>query len=172
MLHERNMWKLTSSYTHTTEFTWLAFLPQASFDLRVLSLSESVCVSVRVCGNHLLVHPFNLGSPNLDHRCKRPWLRCLLFWKVIDLNLQGPIWTSKSKVTPFWACRHDNSSPLQARITKFKPEVQSTLVKISINFGIDWSWSAISFSILKPVFYQTYLRCFCKYLVRPSPVYV
>ena len=57
-----------------------------------------LCVrpSVRVCGNHLLVraithHPFKLGSPNLDHRCKIPWLRSLLFWGVIDLDLQGQI---------------------------------------------------------------------------------
>ena len=59
-------------------------------------LRLSVCVSVCVCGNHMLVraithHPFELGSPNLDHRCKRPWLRSLLFWGVIDLDLQGQI---------------------------------------------------------------------------------
>ena len=76
------------------------FLPKASFGLRVLSLPESVCLCVRpsVCvfGKHLLVraithHPFKLGSPNLDHRCKRPWLRSLLFWGVIELDLQGQI---------------------------------------------------------------------------------
>ena len=59
-------------------------------------LRLSVCVSVRVCGKHLLVraithHPFKLGSPNLDHRCKRPSLRSLLFCGVIDLDLQGQI---------------------------------------------------------------------------------
>ena len=59
-------------------------------------LRLSVCPSVRVCGNHLLVrtitqHPFELGSPNLDQRCKRPWLRSLLFWGAIDLDLQGQI---------------------------------------------------------------------------------
>ena len=48
-------------------------------------LRLSVCASVCVCGNHELVHaitnhPFRLGSPNLDHRCKRPWLRFILFW--------------------------------------------------------------------------------------------
>ena len=43
-------------------------------------------------------------------------------------------------------------------------------VKIPVNFGIDWSWSSNSFSILKPVFYQIYLRCFCKYLMRLSSV--
>ena len=36
-------------------------------------------------------HPFKLGSPNLDHRCKRPWLRSLLFCGVIDIDLQGRI---------------------------------------------------------------------------------
>ena len=52
-----------------------------------------LCVCPYVCVNPLLVraithHPFKLGSPNLDHRCKRPWLRSLLFWGVIDLDLQ------------------------------------------------------------------------------------
>ena len=39
---------------------------------------------------------------------------------------------SKLKFTPFWACPHHNSSPIQARITKFGPEVQNTLVEIPI----------------------------------------
>ena len=57
-----------------------------------------VCVSVCVCVciNHLLVRtithqPFKLESPNLKHKCKTPWLRSLLFWGVIDLELQGQI---------------------------------------------------------------------------------
>ena len=59
-------------------------------------LRLSVCVCVRPCVNHELVRaithdPFQLGSPNLGHRCKRPWLRSLLFWGVIDLVLQGQI---------------------------------------------------------------------------------
>ena len=69
-------------------------------------LRLSVCPSVRVCGNHLLVraitrHPFKLGSPNLDHRCKRPWLRSLLFWGVIDLDLQGQIKLQSQKLPHF-----------------------------------------------------------------------
>ena len=76
------------------------FLPEASFGLRVLSsplsVYLSVCVCVCVCINHLLVRtithqPFKLESPNLKHRCKTPWLRSLLFWGVIDLELQGQI---------------------------------------------------------------------------------
>ena len=108
-------------------------------------LHLSVCPSVCVCGNHLLVraithHPFKVGSPNLDHRCKRPWLRSLLFW--------GRDWpwpsrsnlTSKSKFTPFWACPCNNSSPVHARINKFGSEVQNTLVKIPIILGLDRAW--------------------------------
>ena len=53
-------------------------------------------LSVCVCGKHLLVraitcHGFKLESPNLDHKSKTPWLRSLLFWGVIDLELQGQI---------------------------------------------------------------------------------
>ena len=71
---------------------WCSFLPKASFGLRVLSLPVSVCV----CINHLLVrtitrHLFKLGSPNLVQRSKTPWLRSLLFWGAIDLDLQGQI---------------------------------------------------------------------------------
>ena len=78
----------------------ICFLPEASYGLRVLSLPASVCVCVCMCVcvsvNHEFVraithHPFKLRSPNLDHRCKRPWLRSLLFWGVIDLDLQGRI---------------------------------------------------------------------------------
>ena len=90
--------------------TTLGFYPrpvlafEASFGLRVLSLPASVCVCVRLCVNHLLVRAitrdlFKLGSPNLDQKCKRPWLRSLLFCGLIDLDLQGQI-DSKVKIYP------------------------------------------------------------------------
>ena len=147
-----------------------------------LWLRLSVCPSVRVCGNH-----FKLGSINLDHRRKRPWLRSLLFGGFLLLFFWwcgggggGGDWpwpsrsnlTLKSKVTLFWVCRHDNTSPVCARITKFGTKVQNTWVKIPINFGIDWFWSSIPFSILKPVFLPNLFALFCKYLVRPSLVYI
>ena len=61
-----------------------AFLPEASFDLRVLSLPASVCASV----------------------CQ--------------------------SVCQSLACPHDNSGPVQVRITKFGPKVQNNLVKVPI----------------------------------------
>ena len=60
--------------------------------------------------------------------------------------------TLKSKFALFWACPHDHSPPVEVRIFKFWPKMHPSTVKISNNFGIDWSWSSISFSILKPVF--------------------
>ena len=54
------------------------------------------CVCVCVCINHFFVrtitrHLFKLGSPNSVQRSKTPWLRSLLFWGAIDLDLQGQI---------------------------------------------------------------------------------
>ena len=42
------------------------------------------------------------------------------------------------------ACPHDNSSPIQARNTKFGPEMQNTLVWVPIVFGDDRPWSSRS----------------------------
>ena len=42
------------------------------------------------------------------------------------------------------ACLHDNSSAVQARITKFGTEVQNTLVDIPISFGDDRPWPSSS----------------------------
>ena len=101
-----------------------------------------VCPSVRACGNHLLVraithHPFKLGSPNLDHRCKRPWLRSLWFLGVIDLDLQGQIELQSQNVSHFELVCAITSSPVQARATKFGPEVLNTLVKIPAVLEVD-----------------------------------
>ena len=62
----------------------------ASWQLRSNSPKTSVCV----CGNHVLVrsithHPFKLGPQNLDQRCKIPWLRSLLFWWWIELDMSN-----------------------------------------------------------------------------------
>ena len=42
------------------------------------------------------------------------------------------------------ACPHDNSSPVQARITKFGPEKQNTLAMILIVLGGKWPWPSRS----------------------------
>ena len=62
----------------------------------VLAFGYCRCLRVCVSVNHEFVRaithqPFKLGSPNLDQRCKRPWLRALLFCGMIDSDLQGQI---------------------------------------------------------------------------------
>ena len=46
--------------------------------------------------------------------------------------------TLKSEFTPFWACPDHNSLPIQARITKFGPEVENSLVKVPIVLVGNW----------------------------------
>ena len=41
-------------------------------------------------------YPFELGSPNLDHRWRIAWLRSLLFLVAIGLDLQGQILFKKN----------------------------------------------------------------------------
>ena len=76
------------------------FLPEANFDLRVLSLPACVCLSVCVCVrvsiNHEVVRMrtpqlFQVDPPNLVKRCKTTWLRYLLFCGAIDFDLEGQI---------------------------------------------------------------------------------
>ena len=65
---------------------------------------------------------------------------------------------SNSKYTPFWACPCDNSSPVEARTTKFGPEVQNTLIKIPIVLGIDWAWHVKLNLFSKSCLYASFLR--------------
>ena len=111
---------------------WIHFLPEATFGLRVLSLSASVCVYVSLSMCQSRACPRYNSSPvsaKIPIVCGGDWL-----WPSRS-NL-----TSQSKFTPFWACPCDNSSPIQAWTTKFGPEVQNTLVKIPVVLGIDWAW--------------------------------
>ena len=42
------------------------------------------------------------------------------------------------------ACPRDNSGPVQARIAKFRPKMQKTLVKVPIVLGGNWPWPSRS----------------------------
>ena len=116
-------------------------------------LCLSVCV--RPCVNHKLIrtithHPFQLGSPNLDQRCKRPSLRSLLFfWDDWSWPSRSYL-TSKSKFTLFWACPCHNSQPIEVTISKFGTKMHLSTVQIPTNFGLDWDWSSIQFLISNP----------------------
>ena len=136
-----------------------------------------LCVrpSVRLCGNHLLVraithHPFKLGSPNLDHRCKRPWLRSLLFWEVIDLDLQGQIELQSKKLPHFELVGKITHHLFKLGSPNLGQRCKIPGLRFLLILGLIGPNLQFHFQFWNPFFYQTYLRCFCKYLVRPSPV--
>ena len=123
-------------------FTRGQFWPPG-IDCRCLRLCVSVCVcpSVAKFADMITHHPFKLGSPHLEQRCKRPCLRSLLFCRAIDFDLQFKVKFNleKSKFTPFCACPHHNSSPVQARITKMP-----IVFKIPTFLRHGWPWPSRS----------------------------
>ena len=57
-------------------------------------------------------------------------------------------WTKKVKIYPIsglWVCPGDKSIQNEVRFSKFGPEMHRSTVKVPIDFGIDWSWSSVSF---------------------------
>ena len=67
-----------------------SFVTQGQFSPPTIVIARFICLCV--CVNHKLVRllthqPFKLGSPNLDQRCQRPWLRPPMFCGAITLTL-------------------------------------------------------------------------------------
>ena len=112
-------------------------LPKASFGFRALSLPAYVCLSVHLCVNHLFVRD-NWGPVQawITKFGPKVWKTFPMISDVlwgIDLELQGQIKLKTIfKLTPFWACPYHNSSPVQARITKFGPEWHNSAVKTPV----------------------------------------
>ena len=86
----------------------------------------------------------------------------------------------KVKIYPIfrlWVCPDDKSIPNEMRLSKFGPKMHLSTVKVPIDFGIDWSWSSVSF-LTSNLLYSTkfcvswIFASFCIYLVRPSPLSV
>ena len=120
-------------------------------------LRLSVCPSVRVCGNHLLVraitrHPSKLGSPNLDHRCKRPWLRSLLFLGVIDLDLQGQIKLQSQKLPHFELLGTITHHLFKLGSPNLGKWCKIPGLRLLLTLGLIGLDLQFHFSILKPVF--------------------
>ena len=68
---------------------WRVFTRGQFWPLGIVVACICVCESVCLCVNLLLVRAitrdlFKLGSPNLDKRCKRPWLRSLYASEVVS----------------------------------------------------------------------------------------
>ena len=130
---------------------WTEFLPEASFGLRVLSLPASVRPSVSPSVTKFVRaithYPFKQGSPNWDQRCKRPWLRSLLFCGTIDCDLQGQIELQTQNLPHFELVHAITHHQLQLQFPNLEQKMHLSTVQIPTNFGLDWNWSSIQFLI-------------------------
>ena len=104
----------------------------------------SVCLSVCFLSvNHLLTPRDNSGPVQARIAKFGPKMQKTSVKVPIVLGGNWP-WPSrsnltlKSEFTTFWACPDHNSLPIQARITKFGPEVENSLVKVPIVLGGNW----------------------------------
>ena len=134
-------------------------------------LRLSVCVCVRPCVNHELVraithHPSQLGSPNLDHRCKRPWLRSLLFLGAIDLDLQGQIQLQSQNLPHFELVRAITHHPFELGPPNLDQRCKIPWLR-SLLF-----WGFIELDMSNLTYFQNpvYLHPFCIFeiFVRPA----
>ena len=132
----------------------LNFYPRPDLAFGYCCLRLSVCPSVRVCGNHVLVraithHLFKLGLPNLDHRCKRLWLRSLCFCGTIDRDFHGQI-EPQSQNLPHFELVHAITRHQLSYISKFGRKMHLNIIQILTNSGLDWNWSSIQFLTSNP----------------------
>ena len=110
------------------------------------SASPSVTKFVRAITHY----PFQLGSPNLDQRCKRPWLRSLLFCGTIDRELQGQIALQSQNLPHFELVHVITHHQLKLQFPNLEQKMHLSTVQIPTNFGLDWNGSSIQFLISNP----------------------
>ena len=145
-------------------------LPETSVGLRVLSSPASVGLCVRVCVYQSRAWPLD-NSSLIQARITKfgPEMQNILvyFPIVFGDDRSRPSRSNliqKSNFTSLWACPHHNSSAVQARVTKFELKMHLSTVKIPINIGLDWFWSSLSFSILKPIFLPNLFALFLHFI--------
>ena len=143
-------------------------------------LRVCVCVCVCLSVNHQLVRavthqPFKLESPNLDQRCKRPWLRSLLFFGMIDFELQGQIELKSQNLPHFELVRAISHHKLKSVFPNFGQKCILALLR-----SLYWFWAGLTLMFcfifnLKPAYFTKFASHYsfasiCIYLVRPLPV--
>ena len=108
----------------------------------VLAFGYCRCLCVCVClsVNHQLVcavthQPFQLEPPNLDQRCKRPWLRSLLFFGKIDLEIQGQIELKCQNLPHFELVRAISHHQLKSVFPNFGQKCILTLLRSLLIWG-------------------------------------
>ena len=134
-----NLWQLK---VEIRKFLYLTFYPRPVFGLRVLSLPASVRPSPSLSARLLITRSsqdHQIWTKDSKHLGQGPYCfgeQSTLISKV-KFNL-------KAKFTPFWACPYHNSSPIEARITKFGPDVQIHWLWSLLFWRPNWPWPSRS----------------------------
>ena len=119
------------------------FFTEASIGLgycRCLRLCVCVCSCVCMRVNPELVraithHPLKLGLPNSNQKCETPWLRFPYLWEWLTLTFKVKF-NLKIQIYPIWACLPNNSSPIQAGITKLDQKWKTPWLKSLLFWGL------------------------------------
>ena len=141
MKHTDRVGHRTFHIMHPNQYNKHVLLPEDSFGLRVLSLPASVCLCISPCVIHELVgvithHPFQLGSPNLEQRCKRPWLRSLLFCGRINHDLQGQIELQSQNLPHFELVHAITHHQLKLQFPNLEQKCILALFRSILNLGL------------------------------------
>ena len=128
-------------------FTWGQFWPSG-----IVASCVCLCVCPSVRQSHAC--PRDNSSPvsariTKFERCKRPWLRSLLFCGTIDHDLQGQI-ELRQNLPHFEIFHAITHQQLKLQFSKFGTKMHLSTVQIPANFGLDWNWSSIQFFISNP----------------------
>ena len=152
MLWYSQLWVMSMTEGWYLWSVW--FLPEASFGLRVLSLPASVRPSVSPSVTKFVRaithYPFKLGSPNLDQRCKRPWLRSLLFCGTIDRKLQGQMALQSQNLPHFEFVHAITRYQLKLQFPNLEQNCILALIRSSLIVGLIEIDLQFNFSISNP----------------------
>ena len=112
----------------------------ASWYCRCLRLSAYPCASPSVTKfvRAITHHPFKLGSPNLDHRCKTPCLISILFlgWFALTCKVKFNFKVKICPIKSLWVCPRYRSPTNEVKISKCGPKCIFALLLSLLILGL------------------------------------
>ena len=120
-----------------------------------------VHVSVHPCVNPELVHAITCDtvtpvSPNLGQTCKTPWLKSLVFWEVINCDLQGQVelwaFSALGLLWHGWAwltCTTSTTLPCKSDTSCYCPTKATWFIRFTLVFAR--APSAVSHCVLTAI---------------------
>ena len=131
------------------------FLPQASFELWVLSLPASVCPYVCVSVRYSVCQPSACPRDNLwcsqaritklVSEVQNTLIKIPIVLVAIELDLQRQIWLKNPNWPHFELVRTITHHLFKLGSPNLNPQMQNTSIKLPIVWGVDWCWSSHQF---------------------------